>query len=164
VTLFDYLVLAVIGASLFLGIWRGLVSELLALVAWVAAFFAARAFATEIGAALFSKMLADPSMRYVAGFAAVFVATLVIISLLRLALRGMLSAAGLGMVDRGLGAVFGAARGLAIVLALVVVGGLTNMPKEPWWRDSLTAPPLETAVVAIRPHLPAALAKRIKYR
>lgn len=163
-TLFDYVVLAVIAASLFLGMWRGLVSELLALVGWVIAFFAARSFAPEVGTALFAKMLADPTMRYVAGFAAVFIATLIIVGLLRLALRGMLSAVGLGMVDRGLGTVFGIARGLAILWALVLVGGLTSLPRETWWRDAITSPPLETAVVATRPYLPATLAKRIKYR
>ena len=42
-TAFDYAVLAVIAASALLGLWRGVVGEVLALAAWVVAFFVARA-------------------------------------------------------------------------------------------------------------------------
>ncbi len=41
---FDHAVLAVIALSSVFGLWRGVVSEVLGLVAWVAAFFAARAW------------------------------------------------------------------------------------------------------------------------
>lgn len=162
-TLFDYAVLAVVGLSLLLGMWRGLVSEMLALAAWVMAFFAARATATEVGA-VFADVLKDATVQYVVGFAAVFLGMLVIFAVLRLALRGLLAAAGLGLLDRVLGAAFGAARGLLAVLALVLLGGLTRLPQEPWWRDGWTAPALETAVLASRPYLPQALAKRIRFR
>jgi hypothetical protein len=42
-TVFDYLVLAIVVISLLLGMWRGVVGEIIALVAWVLAFFAAKA-------------------------------------------------------------------------------------------------------------------------
>lgn len=41
-TVFDYVVLFVVAVSLVLGMWRGVVGEIIALVAWVLAFFAAR--------------------------------------------------------------------------------------------------------------------------
>jgi len=162
VTVFDYVVLVVAGASLLLGVWRGLASEMLALAAWVVAFFAGRTAAGDVGAA-FTKILPDPTARYVVGFAAVFLGVLVLFAVLRLALRGVLAAAGLGMLDRALGAVFGAARALVLLVAAVLVGGLTSLPQEPWWREALTARPLELAVVATKPYLPQTLAKRIKF-
>ena len=61
-TLFDYLVLGIVGASVLLGLWRGVVSELLALAAWVLAFFAARMFGTTVAAWL-SHSVADPLVR-----------------------------------------------------------------------------------------------------
>jgi membrane protein required for colicin V production len=75
-----------------------------------------------------------------------------------------LAAAGLGVLDRFLGGVFGALQGIAILLALVVAGGLTSLPQQPWWRDAVSAPPLETAALASKPYLPPELAKRIRYR
>jgi membrane protein required for colicin V production len=63
-----------------------------------------------------------------------------------------------------LGAIFGIARGLLIVLLAVMLGGLTPLPKEPWWKHAVFAPPLETAVLAARPWLPAGMAQKIRYR
>jgi membrane protein required for colicin V production len=163
VTVFDYGVVAVLGLTLLLGFWRGLVSEMLALAAWVVAFFAARAAASEVGG-LFADVLKDQAVQYVVGFAAVFVGVLVVFALLRLAVTGVLAAAGLGVLDRFLGGVFGALQGIAILLALVVAGGLTSLPQQPWWRDAVSAPPLETAALASKPYLPPELAKRIRYR
>jgi membrane protein required for colicin V production len=163
VTAFDYGVLVVAGASLVLGVWRGLVSEMLALAAWVVAFFASRAAAADVGSA-FVRIMPDATARYVVGFAVVFLGVLVIFAVLRLALRGVLAAAGLGVLDSILGAAFGAARAIVLLTALVLVGGLTKLPQEPWWRESLTAAPLEEAVAVSKPFLPEVLAKRIKYR
>lgn len=161
-TAFDYCVLAVLAASVLLGLWRGVVSELLSLVAWVLAFLAARA-----GAELVSNMLtgtiSEPALRYGAGFAAVFVATLLALAMLRFFLRELLRAVGLGSMDRILGAVFGIARGALVVFVAVLLGGLTAFPQQPWWRQAVLSPPLELAVLASKPWLPLDLAKRIHY-
>ena len=47
-TVFDYIVIAVVAASVLLGIWRGVVGEIIALVAWILAFFAARWWGDEV--------------------------------------------------------------------------------------------------------------------
>ena len=162
-TVFDYAVLAIVAASILLGAWRGLVSEVLALAAWVAALLAGRALAPEM-APVFGEWLQEPALRYAAAFIAIVVAVLVAAALLRLALSKLLRAIGLGPLDRFLGAVFGVARGVLVVLLCVLIGGLTALPQQAWWRQAWLAPPLETAVLAAKPWLPAAVAKRIRYR
>ncbi|MBU0751241.1 MAG: CvpA family protein [Gammaproteobacteria bacterium] len=162
-TAFDYAVLAVMAASLLLGLWRGVVSEILALLAWVVAFVAARMLAADV-APVFGGLVPDGALRYVAGFATVFVAVLVVFSIGRLVVRLLLKAVGLGWVDRALGAVFGIARGVLIALIAVLLGGLTPLPKESWWREAMLAPPLETAIIAAKPWLPAEVSKRIRFR
>ena len=162
-TAFDYVVLAIAAASLLIGLWRGVVSEILALVAWVVAFIAARAIATQVGTAL-QAWVADPGLQYVAGFAVVFLGVLIAFAVLRLALKTLLRVVGLGPADRVLGGVFGLARAAAIVVALVLAGGLPAAPQQDWWRQATLSPPLETAVIALKPWLPQAVAKRIRYR
>lgn len=162
-TWFDYAVLGVLAASLLLGLWRGVVSELLALAAWVLAFFVAREFAPTVSA-LFGNWLPDKSMQYLAGFAALFVGVLIVVGIGRLVISFLLRAVGLGLIDRLLGAVFGIARGVLVVLIAVMLAGLTPLPKEKWWRDAVLAPPLETAVLAARPWLPENMARKIRYR
>lgn len=162
-TVFDYAVLAIVAASVLLGAWRGLVSEVLALAAWVAALLTARELAPGM-APVFSDWLKEPALQYAAAFAVIVVAVLVTVALTRLALSKLLRAIGLGPLDRFLGAVFGVARGVLVVLLCVLVGGLTMLPQQAWWRQAWLAPPLETAVLASKPWLPAAVAKRIRYR
>lgn len=162
-TVFDYVVVGIVVASLVLGLWRGVVGEIIALVAWVLAFFAAKLWGAEIAQALFGGIL-DPGLRVVAGWVAVFVIVLLLMALLRLAVRGLLKALGLTLTDRLLGVIFGVARGLLIVLALVALGGMTTMPKEKWWSEARLAAPLETMVLASKPWLPTEVAKRIQFR
>jgi membrane protein required for colicin V production len=163
VTVFDYAVLGVVGASSLLGLWRGVVSEVLALIAWVAAFMAARIWAEPAGG-LLAGVVNEPALRYAAGFVGVLVGVLVAFALGRLVLSLLLRAVGLGLVDRLLGAGFGILRGGLIVFAAVLVGGMTALPKSQWWRDAWLAPPLETAVIAAKPWLPVEVGKRIRYR
>lgn len=162
-TVFDYAVLAVIILSLLIGGWRGVVSELLALVAWVAAFFAARAWGAQAGEVVASAVT-DPLWRLVAGYAAVFVAVLVLFAVGRWLASLLLKAVGLKPLDRMLGAAFGIVRGVLVVWVLVLLAGLTALPQQAWWRQAWLAPPLETSVVAAKPWLPPDLAKRIRYR
>jgi len=160
---FDYAVLAVIGLSVLLGLWRGVASEVLGLVAWVAAFFAARWWGGAVGGML-SPMLSEPVWRQVAGLVVVFVATLLLFGLVRLLFSRLLRAVGLGLADRLLGALFGVVRGALVVLALVLVCGMTAVPRQGWWAEAWLAPPLETAVLAAKPWMPLAVAHRIRYR
>lgn len=162
-TLFDYFVLAVLAVSLLVGVTRGVVSEILALVAWVAAFIAARLWAVPAGNLLLAD-LPDPMWRQLAGFVGVFVAVLMGFALLRWLTTLLLKAAGLRPLDRMLGALFGVARGVLVMLALVMLAGLTPLPQQQWWRQAMFAPPLETGVLAVKPWLPPELAKRIQYR
>jgi membrane protein required for colicin V production len=160
-TVFDYVVVAIAALSVALGLWRGVVGEIVALVAWVLAFFAAKAWGASV--APWITVVADPQWRVVAGWVAVFVAVLVAMALLRFVARGLLRALGMTFTDRLLGVLFGAVRGLAIILILVTVGGMTSLPKEKWWSEAYFAAPLETAVLASKLWLPTDVAKRIRF-
>ncbi|MBI2306527.1 MAG: CvpA family protein [Rhodocyclales bacterium] len=161
-TAFDYGVIVILFASLALGLWRGLIGEVLALLAWVLAALAAWQFGAEVGGLI--TAIADSGMRILAGYAVVFVVVLIVLGVVRLAVRGLLKVLGLSAVDRVLGVFFGVARGLLIVLILVAIGGMTSAPKQPWWAQARLAPPLETAVLACKPWLPPEAAKRIRFR
>lgn len=162
-TAFDYGFLALVGLMTLLGLWRGLVSEVLALLAWVLAFVLARSFAVEVGS-LFGGLIADPFGRQVAGFLLIFVGVLLLTGVLRFLLRELLKVAGLGFADRFLGGCFGLAKGIFIALFVVMLGGMVGAARAQWWERAYFAPPLETAVVAAKPWLPEAIAKRIRFR
>lgn len=161
-TVFDYVVIGIISLSLLFGLWRGVVGEIIALLAWVLAVLAAVEFGGEVGQAVFAGVL-DPAMRMLAGCVLIFIGVLVVMSLVRLAVRSMVKALGLSVSDRLLGMVFGLARGLLVTMVLVGLGGMTAAPRQPWWQQATLAAPLETAVLVARQWLPDDLAKRIRF-
>ena len=159
---FDYAVLSVLGASFVIGLIRGLIKELVNLAGWAAAFVLSSMFGGPV-----AKMMPEslgPMLSSLLAYLAIFIGTLLVASLIAMLLSLLAKSAGLGATNRSLGAVFGALRGLLVLLALVLLGGLTPLPKEPFWRDAMFSGPIETAVVAIRPWLPEGLAQRVKYR
>ena len=161
-TIFDYVVIGIVGLSLVFGLWRGVVGEVVALMAWVVGIFAAVEFGARVGHTVFGGIV-DPSIRTLAGCALVFIGVLVVMSAVRWAVRGMVKALGLSMSDRLLGMVFGFMRGVLVAMVLVGLGGMTAAPKQPWWREATLAPPLETAVLVAKQWLPDDLAKRIRF-
>lgn len=161
-TVFDYLVIAIVAFSLLFGLWRGVIGEIIALLAWGLGIFAAIEFGEQVGNQLFTGVN-DPAVRVLAGCVLLFVGVLVAMALIRMVVSRMVKALGLTVSDRLLGMMFGVARGLLVVMVLVGLGGMTVAPKQRWWREATLAPPLETAVMVARQWLPADLAKRIRF-
>jgi len=161
-TWFDYAVLAIVGISVLLSIIHGFVRELLALASWIVAFIAAQLFAAD-AARLLPAAIASESLRLLAAFLAVFLAVLLATTLLANVLSSLFRRAGLGPVDRLLGAVFGLVRGFAIVMVVVLLAGLTALPQQPVWREAMLSAPLETLANAIKVWLPYDLSQYIKY-
>lgn len=161
-TWLDYAVFGVFAVSVVWGAWRGLVREVIAILGWVIAFLAANLFAGPFGEAM-PQAIPTPELRVAAAFVAIFIAALVLTALLGLLLSKIVNAVGLGGLDRLLGALFGAARGLLIVLAAALLAGLTSAPRQPFWRDSASGETMARAALALRPWLPATLAERLRY-
>jgi membrane protein required for colicin V production len=143
----DWLVLALVLASLLLGAWRGLVYEVLSLLAWAAAFFIAQWFAADMGG------LSEP-VRFAAGFMGLFLATLFACSLVASLAKKLIEAVGLRPVDRVLGAAFGVVRAAVLLLVLGVVAQLTPVGQASWWVESASAPRIAQTLQILRPALP----------
>ncbi len=161
-TAFDYVVIGIVVVSLLLGLWRGVVTEVVALAAWGIGIFAGIEYGKAAGQVIYTG-LADPTMRTLAGCATVFIGILLAMALIGMAVRSMVKALGLSLSDRLLGAIFGLVRGLLMILVLVALGGMTGAPQQIWWKGAVLAAPLETAVMATKPWLPEDLAKRIRF-
>ncbi|MBU3695365.1 CvpA family protein [Dechloromonas sp.] len=161
-TYFDYVVIGIVTVSLLFGLWRGVVGEVVALIAWATGIISAVEYGGVVGDAIFAGMT-DPAVRTLAGCVVVFIGILVAMALVRVAVRSMVKALGLSVTDRLLGMLFGIVRGALVVLLLVGLGGMTSAPTQVWWRQATLAPPLEVAVLAIKPWLPPDLAKRIRF-
>ena len=154
----DWILLAVLGVSVLLGVWRGLVREVISLAGWVVGFWMAQAWAPQAGAWL-PLQGASEMLRYLAGFITVFLLVLVLSVLLGWVVSKLVSAVGLGLLDRGLGGVFGGLRGGVVLLSLAVVISLTPMQTASWWTGSPVARALVQGLQWLKPVLPANFGK-----
>ena len=154
----DWLLLAVLAMSLLLGAWRGLVFEMLSLLAWVVAFVAAQWFATDVAQWLPMSGAAN-SMRYAAGFLLTFVVTAFAGGLVAVLVKKMITVAGLGPVDRVLGCAFGLVRGLVLLMAAAVVIAMTPLKTSVWWTESVGAGFLGVALKGLKPLVPQEFGK-----
>lgn len=161
-TSFDYAVLTIVGLSVIFSVMRGMAREVIAILGWVAAFYVARTYTNQ----LLPMMPADiptESLRVLAAFLLLFLATLLLASLLGIAISAIFKKIGLGWLNRLLGALFGMVRGLLIVCVLVFLAGLTEMPKDARWRNAMFSAPIEALVVSMLPWIPENIAKYVKY-
>jgi membrane protein required for colicin V production len=161
-TAFDIGVFLVIGLSTLFAFLRGFIRELVALASWIIGIVAALAFTPWLGEQL-PDVFGHPVLRYLVAFGLIIVAALLLGALVAWPLARVVRAAGLGFADRFLGSIFGLLRGAALVLAFVLVAGLTGLPRSPWWQDSLLAAPLAAAALGVATHLPPAWANALDY-
>ncbi|MDP1657984.1 MAG: CvpA family protein [Methylotenera sp.] len=161
-TSFDYVVLTVIGLSIILSVMRGFFREALAILGWIAAFVVAKTYVNQI-LPMMPVNIPTESLRILAAFLVLFLATLLISSLLAIALSAIFKKIGLGWLNRLLGAVFGLARGMLIVCIIVFLAGLTDVPNDARWRNAMFSAPIEALVISMLPWLPISIAKHVKY-
>ena len=141
---------------------RGLVKEVLSLASWVIAFMAANAYGEAL-APMLPDVIPGESTKLIVAFASLFIGARLLMGLLTGALTELVKASGMSLLDRALGAVFGMARGVVIVLALVLLCATTEIVQQPFWKNALLSPLAEQAVVLVMPYLPGQFAQHVHF-
>jgi membrane protein required for colicin V production len=158
----DYAILAVIAISTGVGALRGFIKEVFSLLVWAAAFLVAYHFGGDV-AALMEGSVSLPSARTAMGFTGLFIAVLLVGGLINYLLGRLVETTGLSGTDRLLGGVFGAVRGLALVLVVLLVAGLTPLPADPWWQESRSIARLLPLVDYVAAYLPESIAEHLDF-
>jgi membrane protein required for colicin V production len=139
----DHLFAIIVLASGILGYIRGFIRESIALLTWLVALWLAWHFAYLVNPWL-GGALGEPGIREWAGRAIVLLLVLVIGA----GIGGTVAyfahrAAGLAVMDRLVGAVFGLMRGLVIVGLIVIAARAVNLDGEEWWQKTRSMPAAE---------------------
>ncbi|MXS79454.1 membrane protein required for colicin V production [Nitrosomonas eutropha] len=152
-TIFDYIVIGIISSSALLSVTRGLVHEIVSLLAWIIAFFVASRYSIN-AAPLLSDWIVNESIRLLTAFSVMFFVVLLVTMLASRLLSVLVRGVGLGLIDRMLGALFGIVRGLVIILFLITAAGFTPLPQQPFWQQAVLSEPLEIMAADVIPWLP----------
>lgn len=160
----DYFLIFIFGFSFFVGFSRGLIKEVVSLIALVAAFAVATLYSNQLALQFTSNsavqgVVSDASsaigvsaaapVSYAAvgvSFAIIFAGTLLLGSLVGLILNLFFTVGFMGTLNRLLGAVFGLIRGFIINLVLIFVIQLTVVGNQPAWHQSQIVTQYQPAV------------------
>lgn len=136
----DWAILGITLISILIGAGRGFIKEALSVTIWVAAIIIASVFDERMAVWLVDA-IATPSLRLLAAWASLFVAVLLVGSLVNFLLGKLVEATGLSGTDRLLGVLFGLARGLIIVMVLLILlPEILPVEQDIWWQESTLIP------------------------
>jgi membrane protein required for colicin V production len=136
----DWTIVAIVGISALLSLWRGFIKEALSLAIWIGAFIISMVFADTL-AYMLQDSISTPSLRRLVAMAVLFVGTLIVGGLLSFLIGQLVKISGLSGTDRLLGMVFGIARGVVVVLVLLMVlPPALQADRDSWWQSSTLIP------------------------
>jgi membrane protein required for colicin V production len=145
VSITDWVLLGVMFTSMVVGLWRGLVYEVLSLAGWVAAFFLAQWLASDAVAWIPFVQSATTAVQYAVGYVVVFVGTLLLATFVTWLIKKFIESVGLRPVDRALGGAFGLARGVLF--------------RSDWWQTAKGPVWLDMTIQGLKPLMPEAIVK-----
>lgn len=161
----DLVVLGVVIVSALLAAVRGFTREVLAIVAWAAAAAAAWFFHPLILPKIKEHVSSD-TVALVAAIGAVFLVTLIVVSIITVKISDLILDSRIGAIDRTLGLGFGAARGFLIcVIGWVFLDWLVAGRVPDWAAQARTRTVLENSgrqLQAMLPDNPEGLLKQMR--
>ena len=149
----DFVIILIVILSAVISSARGFVREALSLLSWVLAFWISMNFSGGL-AIMFEGTIDDPILRLVIAFLLLFVASLIVTSIVNYFITELVQRVGISGTDRSIGIVFGVLRGILVVTALVMFSGLTPFPQSQTWENSFFLPYFEGFAVWLRDIMP----------
>lgn len=140
-TIFDYIILAITLGSTLFGLWRGVVKEVLGLIAWAAGIYLGFHYGELVGEML---EIENPLTRSLTGGTLIFFAVLIVMAFVKMAFSSIINSLELNTSDRILGTIFGVLRGILISSIIVIALGFTSCPETSWWQDARLSPLMES--------------------
>lgn len=142
ITILDGVLLGVMLISAFLAMMRGFIREVFSIGTWIAA-AAAALFFHSLLVPYVEPYVGNDLLSQALSAAAVFFITLILVSFITIRISDFILDSGVGPIDRTLGFMFGALRGLLIVVvAMMLFNGLVQREKRPTWVTNAQSLPI----------------------
>ncbi len=155
-TILDLVVIAILLLSALLAAWRGFTREVLSIGAWVGA--AVVMFLAGPTAVPLAKAYVDnETIAMIAAYGAIFILAIIPLSYISFRISEGVQGSAIGPVDRLLGLVFGAARGLVVLgIGYLVFVSLVSESRMPdWYKEARLRPLVESSGKVIASLLPS---------
>jgi membrane protein required for colicin V production len=158
----DFVIIAIIATCTLAGLVRGLVGEILSLTFWVLAIWIGLTFNREFSI-LLTLTLANPGVKVALSFVGLLLITLLSGHIIYILLIDLIRTSHLGFFNRFWAIIFGAIHGTVIVAIVILLAGLSPLPKESWWQNALLIPPFQAFAVFMRDNISSEMASYVNY-
>ena len=158
----DGLIVVTLVFSLVTGFFRGFVRETTALAAFAAGLWLFTQFGPWLAQWL-ARYMTQPVGRWMAAGALVLLVAFVAGEVAGSLLGRLLRTPSLQTLDRVLGGLLGVVRGSLIVVLLVLLAGLTPLPRMAMFQEARLLPPFLHGADLVIQHLPPQLSKHFHY-
>ena len=158
---FDYFILTILIVSSTYGVFRGLIKEVLSLTGLVLSFYLASNFDNSLANLVPIENKSD--FLIISAFILIFVSTLILTSLLIKIITKVLKFAGLSILNRFFGFIFGMVRGLVIVLVILYLNQLIPFINLIDPAESMLVPFLDPIFSIVLEYLPNYQSTHVEY-
>jgi len=139
-TTFDIIVFSILGISVVLSLFKGLVKEIFSLLSYLGGYLMAANYQQNF-AQFFIEFIPSKAITKLIAFIAIYIFTAIIISLSGRVIRSMImSATKLSIFDRLIGGVVGFGKGVVIIIAILYPIQFFPNISQKLTKDSQTAP------------------------
>ena len=159
----DFTLIAIVFVFIVSGLRRGLDKEAFSLLIWLLASCVGLNFSQKFSVFL-GTAITHPVGKLALSFLTLFVLTLCLGGLISFLVSVLTKNKRITFMDRFGGIVLGSFRGIVFVTVVVILAGITPMPKESWWAQSKVIPPFQVLAIWLRDNFSLGLAKNISYR
>lgn len=166
ITLLDGILLGITLVSAVLAMVRGFSREVLSVVSWAAAAAAAYLFYKPVVPFL-TPYISNETIAQIAAAGLVFVVTLIVVSIITMKIADFIIDSRIGALDRTLGFLFGAARGILLVVVAMLFFNWLVPENQPAWVGQAKSKPmidqLGAKLIGLLPEDPeSTILKRLK--
>lgn len=152
----DMIALGLMVISILISLVRGFVKELISVISWVlAAWLSVRHSQALSNYITFTEV---QSLRVFLAFLIIFVVIVFLGATFNFIIGQFVRKTPFSAADRILGVVFGAVRGVLILSILVLLGGLTPLPRDKWWQQSYAIARVQKISIWMQGFLPEEIA------
>ena len=158
----DFGIIGLLSSCLIIGLLKGLSQQTYALFSWLVAFLVSIFFSKDFSFFLKST-INEPTAKIAVAFVSLFLITLLFSGLISLLLRPLFKNSILTFTNRMGGMLLGIAQGALLITIVILLAGLSVLPKTQWWKQSKLIPPFQTVSIWICNNLHSELTQYVHY-
>lgn len=150
----DFVIIGIIAISVIVSFFRGFLREALSLLVWGLAIWLSIVYYADVEPLLPSGYGLPSTVRLVLAGILILLGVLIIGGIVTWIIGSIFDKTGMSGTDRVIGILFGALRGVVLVVIIVLLVSFLPFKDEPWWKESQVVPHFTEMAEWLRVRLP----------